>query len=81
MAKSRALARYLFRLRHQKRYSFTKTKMAIGFVVSLFTSIYFGTYFEEHGLEVVRQAYHAVTTKSFQDPADDSSTTLDPQPP
>ena len=62
MARSRAFARYLFRRRHQKRYSFTKTKMILGFFFSLFTSIIFGTYLEAHGWPILKQAYYAISS-------------------
>lgn len=69
MARSRAFARYLFRRRHQKRYSFTRTKMVLGFVISLFTSIIFGTYLEANGIPILKQTYQAIISPAETPPS------------
>lgn len=41
--------KYRIRERHRRIYVLTKTQMFIGFVVSVFFSIFFGAYFERYG--------------------------------
>ena len=64
MARGRAFSRYLFREKHKKQYTFTKTKLIVGFVLSVITSIFLGSYLENYGPTIIKQgisAFHATT--------------------
>ena len=46
---NKALKRYQWREKHRKQYTFTKTKLIIGFIISVTTSVVLGSYFEKYG--------------------------------
>lgn len=57
MARSRALARSLFRKQQRSRYSHVKTKVAVRFLITVALSIYIGTYLEQNGTLILEQGY------------------------
>ena len=52
--------------RMQRRYTFTKSKAAIGFLFSTFLSILLSTYFDKYGVEIMRQAMTLVGVSSAE---------------
>ena len=67
MARGRALSRHIFREKHKRQYTFTKTKLVVGFFISLFTSIFLGSYLETHGLTILRQSFTALAASIAAD--------------
>ena len=68
MARGRAFSRHIFREKHRRQYTFTRTKLAIGFCVSLITSIFLGTYFEQFGGTIIKQSVSAVASAVQDEP-------------
>ncbi len=66
-AKNKAYARYRWREKHKKQYTFTKTKFVVGFLISLFTSIFLGSYFDKYGSIVLRQSAEAIRSAWAED--------------
>ena len=62
MPKGRALSRHIFREKHRKQYTFTKTKFIVGFVTSVLTSIFLGDYLTQYGPKIAEQLLGAIET-------------------
>lgn len=65
--KNKSYARYRWREKHKKQYTFTKTKFVAGFLISLFTSIFLGSYFDKYGSIVLRQSLDAIRSAWAED--------------
>lgn len=59
---SNSYARYRWREKHKKQYTFTKTKMFVGFIISVLMSIFIGTYMENYGRLVLKQSVDAIAS-------------------
>lgn len=66
--KKKAYGRYRWREKHKKQYTFTKTKFIVGFLISVLTSVFLGSYFDHYGGIVLRQTMAAAKT-AWQDEA------------
>jgi hypothetical protein len=62
MRSSNAYARYRWREKHKKQYTFTKTKFFVGFVLSVVTSVFIGSYMDKYGRVVLKQTVSAIKT-------------------
>lgn len=71
MPKARAYSRYLFTERHKKQYVLTKTKLVVGFTLSLMGSVFVGSYFERYGPIIIHQAITAARAIFSDTPADE----------
>jgi hypothetical protein len=65
--KNRTYARYRWREKHKKQYTFTKTKFAVGFVISVLTSVFLGSYFDKYGKIVIDQSVEAIA-EAWEEP-------------
>ena len=61
MPVNKSLERYKWREKHRKQYTFTKTKMVVGFFISVSTSILLGSYLDKYGKVALEQSVHAVS--------------------
>ena len=72
--KNRTYARYRWREKHKKQYTFTKTKFVAGFFLSLLTSVFLGSYFDKYGSMVLHQSVEAIATAmNDSSPANEST--------
>ena len=62
MSINKALKRYQWREKHRKQYTFTKTKIVVGFIISVSTSIMLGSYFDKYGKVAFKQGIDVVGT-------------------
>jgi len=60
MPKGRAFSRHIFREKHRKQYTFTKTKFVIGFITSVITSIFLGDYLTQYGPKIADELLTAI---------------------
>lgn len=60
MSINKALMRYKWREQHRKQYTFTKTKLFVGFIISVTTSILLGSYFDKYGKVAFKQGIDVV---------------------
>jgi len=56
MPVNKALEKYKWREKHRRQYTFTKTKMVVGFFISVTTSILLGSYLDKHGKVALKQS-------------------------
>lgn len=73
MPKPRAYSRYLFRERHKKQYVLTKTKLVVGFCLSLMGSVFVGSYFEKYGPVIIHQSISAIRSMVSDRPSQEES--------
>ena len=73
MTRARVDSRYLYQERHKKQYALTKTKLAVGFLISLCGSVFGGTYLERYGPVILDQAGSAIHSV-FSDDQDHTET-------
>ena len=57
-----AYNRYLKRERHRRQYTFTKTKAAVGFLLSALFSISLNSYFDRYGPVIIDNTKTAVAS-------------------
>ena len=62
MPVNKALKRYKWREKHRKQYTFTKTKMIVGFVISVATSISLGSYLDKYGQVAFKQSSNIIAS-------------------
>ncbi|MCB0322458.1 MAG: hypothetical protein KDD69_02760 [Bdellovibrionales bacterium] len=78
--KNRSYARYRWREKHRKQYTFTKTKFVVGFLVSVLTSVFLGSYFDHYGRIVLHQLAEAVEVAIVGEPVIEEATPAPSQP-
>ena len=62
MPKNKALDRYKWREKHRRQYTFTKTKMVVGFFISVSTSILLGSYLDKYGKVALKQSSTVISS-------------------
>lgn len=80
MPKARSYSRYLFQERHRKQYVLTKTKLIVGFGISLLGSIFVGSYFERYGPIIIHQTVTAIRSLSADKPVEEAAAPAEPLP-
>ena len=61
MSANKTLKRYKWREKHRKQYTFTKTKLIVGFFISVSTSIMLGSYLDKYGEVAIKQSSNALS--------------------
>lgn len=74
--------RHVTKAKDIRRYTFSHTKVMIGFLLSVVVSIFLGTYFERYGTKMIKSLIAAVNAKPavhMAEPVDEPEEILPPE--